>query len=235
MRGRELALTIFAVLACGVSSQYLVLGTLGVIPFNSYRDLLLIPSLVVVWAIAVYARYAEKRLANRLLMGLVSGLIATIGLEIFRIPGYAIIHWLPGDDMMAFPGVLLTGTAGNMMGAMPYMDLSQSTPLLALLVGGLWHFWNGATFGAVYAILLGKVKWWHGVIWGLIIEVGMMLAPWMTMDPMMGPFGVGYASGYNIFAVTLMGHVAYGSILGILAWRLVKEEGSILTLLKARS
>ena len=33
------------------------------------------------------------------------------------------------------------------------------TPLNAFMAGALWYFWNGATFGIVYALLIGKGKW----------------------------------------------------------------------------
>ncbi len=229
---RELGLTVLAILSCGVSAQYLVFGTLGIIPFNIYRDLLLIPSVVIVFAIAAYASSAERRLANRLMIGLVSGFTATFALELFRIPGYAVMHWLPGDDMISFPGVLLTNVAANMMQAMPYMALKEPAPLPALLAGGLWHFWNGATFGAVYALLVGRGRWWYGAIWGgAIIETGMMYAPWLVM--MMGPFGVMYLAGYNIFVISLIAHIAFGIVLGVMVRRLVKEEGSMFSLLFA--
>ncbi len=230
--GTELGLTVLAILACGVSAQYLVFGTLGIIPFDIYRDFLLIPSVVIVFAIAVYARHAEKRLANRLVVGLVSGFIATFALELIRIPGYALMHWLPGDDMISFPGVLLTNVAVNLMQAVPYMALKEPTPLVALMAGGLWHFWNGATFGAVYALLVGRGRWWYGAIWGgAIIETGMMFAPWLVM--MFGPFGVMYLAGYNIFVISLIAHFAFGIVLGVLVRYLVKEEGSIFSLLFA--
>ncbi|MGO9644493.1 MAG: hypothetical protein ACLPY5_07070 [Candidatus Bathyarchaeia archaeon] len=231
MGGRELGLTMLAVLACGVSAQFLVFGTLGLLGFELYRNLLLIPSVALVLIIAGYARHYERRLGNRLIMGLLSGLVATVGLELFRVPGYAVLHWLPGDDMVSFPGVLLTGVASNLMEAMPYMALKEPAPIVALLAGGLWHFWNGATFGAVYAMVMGKGKWWYGAIWGSIIEQGMMVAPWLVM--MVGPYGIHYGAGYNIVTVTWLAHIAFGSILGLLVYRLVKEKGSILTLLRA--
>lgn len=101
-----------------------------------------------------------------------------------------------------------------------------------MIGGALWHFWNGATFGIVYALFVGKGRWWYGLIWGFVVEIGMMLAPWLIM--MMGPFGVKYLDGYNIFVMTLIAHLAFGAVLGILIQRFVKEKGSLISLLKAR-
>ena len=39
------------------------------------------------------------------------------------------------------------------------------------------------------------------MIWDFIVGIGMMLAPWLVM--MMGPFGINFAAGYNIFLMTL--------------------------------
>jgi len=74
-------------------------------------------------------------------------------------------------------------------------------PVDALIAETLWHFWNGVTFGLTYALIVGKGKWWCGMIWGFIVGIGMMLAPWLVM--MMGPFGINFAAGYNIFLMTL--------------------------------
>lgn len=189
---------------------------------------MLVPSVILLLIIAGYALSSMKRLANRLITGLWAGAVATIGLEVFRLSSVA-MRWLPGDDMIAFPGALLTGR--DMMGAMMLMSFKAPAPLVVLVAGAAYHFFNGATFGAVYAMVMGKAKWIYGLIWGVVIEVGMMLAPWLVM--MMGPFGVRYAAGYQIFVASLLAHIAYGVILGLLVQRYVKERGSILALIKA--
>lgn len=86
--------------------------------------------------------------------------------------------------------------------------------------------------GVIYTLIMGKGRWYYGMIWGFIINIGMMLAPWLVM--MMGPFGVKYLDGYNIFAVALAAHLAYGVVIGILAQRFVKEKDSIITLVKTK-
>jgi len=94
-------------------------------------------------------------------------------------------------------------------------------PLDAFMAGALWHFWNGATFGIVYALLIGKGKWWYGIIWAFIIEIGMMFAPYLIM--MKGPFGIEHMDGYNIFVITLIAHLAFGAVLGILVQKWKKD------------
>jgi len=232
VQAKELGLTIVAIIASGVSVNFLIFGTLGLVNVIDYRNYALIPSVVIIVAIAVYSRFAAKRLSNRLITGIWVGAVCTFALEAIRIPGYLYFHWLPGDDMVTLPGILLTGMAGSLMEIMQMMQASggvMQPPIDVITVGTLYHFWNGATFGAVYAMFVGKGRWYYGLLWGFVIHWGMMLAPWLVM--MFNPLGISYLQGYNIFTISLLAHIAYGSALGIGVQRFVKHEGSLLKLL----
>jgi hypothetical protein len=236
--GKEIALTILTILLAGVAVNFFIFGSLGIISFTDYRDMLLIPSVVAIAIIAIYSRFKMKRLSNRLLTGLWTGAVATVALEAIRIPGYAVLHWLPGDDMIMMPGAFLSGLAPSPMALMEMMNtgammsMPQSMMIGVMISGTVYHFWNGATMGAMYTLFMGKTKWYYGIAWGFIINIGMMLAPWLIV--MMGPFGIKYMGGYNIFVIALAAHLAYGLILGILAQRFVKERGSMFTLGRQR-
>jgi hypothetical protein len=300
MTRSELGLTIIAIIAAGASVNFFILGTAGAVPFLEYRNYVLIPSFFVILFIAIYGYKRHRRLANRLARGLLIGLVATLALEAVRIPSIS-VHWIPHDDMIAFPGMLLTKTPTatefkSMMGgghsdnitpsvtsdkmktsgdnehgnnsmhdqmtdsmssssknnpeqpatqtASPsnsvlgdkhndvMMQDSMQPSASDLVVGGLYHFWNGATMGAVYTLVVGKGRWWYGLIWGFIIDVGMMLAPWML--PMVGPFGINYGTGYTIFTASLFAHLAYGFVIGILAQRFVQEKNSLISLYRSK-
>jgi len=71
-------------------------------------------------------------------------------------------------------------------------------------------------------LLIGKGKWWYGMIWAVIIEMVMMVAQYLIM--MKGPFGVEHMDGYNIFVITLIAHLAFGAVLGILVQKWKKDE-----------
>jgi len=287
MTRADLGLTIIAIIAAGASVNFFILGTAGAVPFLEYRNYVLIPSFFVILFIAVYAYKRNRRLANRLARGLLIGLVATLALEAVRIPSIS-AHWIPHDDMIAFPGMLLTKTPTatefkSMMGGhsdsmtpsakpdkmessekvnehgndsmhdhmtdstgsstnnQPHTDSMMHDSMMqdsmqpsatVLVVGGLYHFWNGATMGAVYTLVMGKGRWWYGLIWGFIIHIGMMLAPWML--PMVGPFGINYGTGYTIFTASLFAHLAYGFVIGILAQRFVQEKNSLISLYRAK-
>lgn len=288
-RKTEISLTFLAILAAGASVNFLILGSAGVTPFLEYRNYILVTSIVLIFVIALYASKKNKRLANRLLKGLIIGALATLALEAVRIPSVS-AQWIPHDDMIVLPGKLLIHTPS-------YQSFSQmistnnvheessghkkisthseqkhnsvqgpsqkdkqshdmadehstvsdtdtqnndakehtntaSQPFEEILIGGLYHFWNGATMGAVYTMVLGRGRIVYALVWGFVIHMGMMLAPWMI--PMAGPFGINYGTGYTIFVASLIAHLAFGFTIGMLAKRLVKDEESLVQLIRLR-
>jgi len=205
----------------------LIIAPLGIIPYAIYRDVAIIPSVIAIFAIGILARSKFPRLSNRLFVGMAAGGLATFVLEAFRIPGYMITKWIPMDSMISIPGLFLTEKISSLsevkqviMQSGVAMNLYHA-PMDAFMAGALWHFWNGATFGIIYALLIGKGKWWYGIIFAFIIEIGMMFAPYLII--MKGPFGIEHMDGYNLFVITLIAHVAFGAVLGILVQKWKKD------------
>ena len=66
------------------------------------------------------------------------------------------------------------------------------------------------------------------MIWASIIEIVMMVAPYLII--MKGPFGIEHMDGYNIFIITLLAHLAFGAVLGILVQKWKKGNKSILSI-----
>ena len=233
-KSTELGLTIIIIILSGASASLLLLPPLGVIPYATFRDVAIIPSIIIIFAIGILSRSKFPRLSSRLFKGMAAGAIASIALEAIRIPAYMFAKWMPMDSMISLPGLLLTEkiTALSqvkqiiMQSGLP-MNLYHA-PLDAFLAGGLWHFWNGATFGIIYALLIGKGKWWYGMIWAVVIELVMMVAPYLIM--MKGPFGIEHMDGYNIFVVTLIAHLAFGAILGIIVQKWKQDSIPIIGL-----
>jgi len=229
----ELGLTIIVIFLCGASASLLVFGPLDIISYSDFRDVAIIPSVIAIVAIGIFARSRFPRVSNRIFVGMAAGGIATFVLEAIRIPGYLFTKWLPMDSMISLPGLFLTEKITSLsevkqviMQSGVAMNLYHA-PLDAFMAGALWHFWNGATFGIIYALLIGKGKWWYGMIWASIIEIVMMLAPYLII--MKGPFGIEHMDGYNIFAITLIAHLAFGAVLGILVQKWKKDSASILS------
>lgn len=181
-----------------------------------YVPFVLLPALILLGVIWAYAARHYPRLANRIGAGLAAGLIAAFGLDVVRLIGVA-MGAFPGDMPTMF-GMMITGRMG--MGA------------AVLLTGYLYHFLNGTTFGLMYALLAGKAHWVWGVVWGLFFELGMMTLPPVPM--MAGPFGIhGFWPG--LFIVSLIAHLVFGVILGVLVQRWVRDRGTIFSLLTERT
>jgi hypothetical protein len=231
VRRSELGLTVIVIILSGTSASLLLLPPLGIISYASFRDVAIIPSIVMIFAIGILSRSKFPRITSRLFKGMAAGAIASLALEAVRIPSYMFTKWIPMDSMISLPGLLLTEkiTALSevkqtiMQSGVP-MNLYHA-PLDAFIAGGLWHFWNGATFGIVYALIIGKGKWWYGMIWAVVIEMVMMIAPYLII--MKGPFGIEHMDGYNIFVITMIAHLAFGAILGIIVQKWKKDSISI--------
>src|SRR5215207_1672894 len=157
-----ITLSIIAIILAGVSVNFFIIGSLGIVPFIEYKDKILIPSVIVLAAIAIYSHFKIKPLSNRLLTGLWAGTLATLALEAVRIPSFMILHWLPGDDMIMMPGALLTGLAPSPMALMHMMQsgdmasIPYSIIMTVMTAGVIYHFWNGATLGAIYTVFVGR-------------------------------------------------------------------------------
>lgn len=179
-----------------------------------YMWFALLPALVVLIAIAAYARRRYPRLYNRIAWGLWAGAIATFALEFVRAPG-VLAGAFPGD-MPAMFGRMIVGQEG----------------VSAFLAGYPYHFLNGATFVLMYTLLFGKVRWYWGIAWGLFFELGMMVSPPVLMAA--GPFGVG---GYWpwLLIVTFIAHVAFGAAFGLLTEKKIADRGGIFSTLKPKS
>jgi len=176
---------------------------------QSYMPFLLLALPVFVMVVAFNYR-TYPRLFNRAITGLWAGAVASIALDAIRYPIGVGLHTLPGDMPTMF-GKFILGQ-DEVTGGL-------------LLVGYLYHYLNGAAFGIVYTLIAGKVRWYWGVVWGLIIEVLMMVTPPMLLMGV-GPFGINTGAPWY-FLTTLAAHIAFGAVLGLLAERFVRERGTI--------
>lgn len=99
--------SIITIIFAGASVNFLIFGSLKIIEFTFYKNFLLLPSIIILFIIIIYSYYKIRPFFQNLVTGLWIGAIATLGLELIRIPSYMLFNWLPGDDMIMMPGVLL--------------------------------------------------------------------------------------------------------------------------------
>lgn len=219
----ELLLTLLAAVPAAVGPNVLVVAlTPGMPAMPTLVRLALLPSvglLGVVWVAARAAGYT--RLVNRIEAGVWVGFVATAALDLFRLTSFS-LGLLPGNMPRMF-GVLI----------LDRMAAGPST--LSDVVGAVYHFWVSACFGLAYTLLVGRTRWWGGLIWGLVVEVGMMTTSPMVIAMGTGYFGLALGKGLlnGVFLGSLVPHVSYGIALGLLMERYVAHRGTILGLVRA--
>lgn len=218
----ELALTLLALAPAAVGPNILVVAlTPGMPGMPLLVRLALLPSLgllLVVWLAAQAKGY--RRLVNRIETGVWVGFVATAALDVLR--------------LASFQFGLLPGNMPRMFGVLIFDRMALGPSLTSDFVGSLYHYWISACFGLTYALLVGRTRWWGGLIWGLIIEVGMMTTAPMVVAMGTGFFGLAAGKGLlnGVFLGSLAPHVSYGIALGLLLERYLAHRGTILTLLR---
>jgi hypothetical protein len=218
----ELFLTGLALIPVAVGPNILVVAlTPGMPEMPVLVRWALIPSiilLVIVWAAA--ARLGLDRLTNRIWTGFWVGFASTAALDMFR--------------LISFRLGLLPGNLPRMFGVLILDRMAEGPTFLSDVVGSLYHYWVSACFGLAYALLVGRTRWWGGLIWGLIIEVGMMTTPPMVVAMGTGYFGLKLGKGLlnGVFLGSLVPHISFGIALGLLLERYTRHKGSILAVIK---
>ncbi len=182
----------------------------ALVSMRAFTLVVFIPSMIVLAMLAVINRTLDDRgLARHVLIGLLAGLMAAAAYDLFRVPFVFAqrcgISWLvPQLDLfkvMPMFGAMIQGEAAQ--------QLSYSTA--AHLLGWLYHFSNGATFGIMYIALIGDGRcrhWLWAVLFSVALELGMLLTPYPAT------FGIDVTP--RLVAVTLAAHVVFGLVLGLL-------------------
>ncbi len=201
--GKTILLRLALLVIAAVSPVAFPLSQLGFSSLHRLAVFLIIPSaisLFVAWIIAARGRQFE--IASILLRGGVGGALATVALEAIRYPGFR-FGFMPGN-LPRLMGVLLLDRFA--LGPSPLSDI----------VGFSYHFWNGACFGIIYALLATgwRLRW--AISYGLAIGVGFLFSP-VVQALGVGLFGRDF--GWHFAATVLTAHAAFGAALGaLLSW-----------------
>lgn len=137
----------------------------------------------------------------RLRVGLIAGLFATVAYDVVR---YTVVAGA-GLSLNPFQAWTLFGTA--LLGP----DASESGQFV---VGMAYHILNGLGFAVAFALVVRRPNLFLGIAWGLTLEFVMVwLYPkWMQMPQLQ-----------EFVTMSVLGHVAYGATLGLVAKRLLRE------------
>lgn len=209
-RIEEVALGLLALAAAAVSPTIFPAAQAGLARMSVLAVRLLVPSIVLLVAVAVAAVLrGHRRVARRMIAGAACGAAATLGLEAIRLPSF-LLGGMPGD-LPRLMGVLL---ADRFM-------LGPST--LSDVLGYAYHFWNGASFGLIFAVLFGSASWRWTSIYGLSIGLGFLAGPAVRA------MGVGFLGLQmpTMTATVVVAHLAFGLLLGLCLRRSILDAGGL--------
>ena len=178
-----------AFLAAGTSIACLLLELYSVAPTKLTVPALLVPGTILLFCMAWKG---DEALRSDVITGCWTGLVAAFAYDLFRIP--FVLSGMPLFKVFPAFGASITGLA--------------ETTAAAQAAGWLYHFSNGASFGVMYVILLGRKRWPLGVVWALGIETGLLLSPYAKF------FGID--PGAKFIVVTVLAHAIFGLVLGVL-------------------
>lgn len=194
---------LFLLAAASVSPLMFPLAESGRGAMDVLAKLALLPAVALVLVAVALLHRIDNSLANISIAGLAAGAIATLALEAVRLPGF-FLGFMPGN-LPRLMGVLLLNQFA--LGPSAKSDLA----------GWAYHFWNGASFGLIYVLILGTCRRWMGTAFGILLGIGFMLSPVVSALGV-GFMGLEFSKGFPI-TVTLA-HAAFGAVLGWLtaAW-----------------
>ena len=191
-------LTLGALAIAGIATNLFVTAQAGYAKFSALALYVLIPSLIVTAVLILFTHFrGHHDLIRQILVGLIAGIIGTVGLEIIRHSGF-LLGGMPGE-------------LPKLMGVLMVDRFALGPNVLSNLAGWGYHFWNGAAFGIIYSLLLGKGKIWIGTIYGFIVGIGFMASP-AAMALGVGRFGVDF--GWEFPVTVTLAHIVFGAILG---------------------
>jgi hypothetical protein len=147
---------------------------------------LLVPSIGLLGLLALGRGEGAVAFRAVLARGLWAGSFATLAYDLVRMP-------LAHAGAPVFKAISYFGT----------LLLNVPRPTMASeIVGWSYHLSNGLGFAVMYALLFARASAVTAVVWGVLLEVLMLLTPYAEI------FGYGRSAGF--IAVSMGAHVCYG-------------------------
>jgi Family of unknown function (DUF6789) len=207
------------VFALSASSIWCLLGEFyGLCSMRQFTVAILIPATAILIALAIADRVkGEGILWRGVVIGAIAGFFAACSYDVFRIPFVIAAAHDAGPDWLRQPLFKVFPRFGAMILGEPF---DATTPdaqfsLAAHVIGWIYHFSNGITFGVMYVALIGNVTrrgWLWAVAFATVVELMMLITPYTTF------FGI--HSGASFIIATLTAHAIFGTTLGLITKRL---------------
>jgi hypothetical protein len=150
------------------------------------------------WSMRGRPPVVRRRIRRTVLSGLRIGLVATAAYDLVR---YGVVMAFS----MSFQPLHVIPIFGHLF-------VGAGAPIwLAWLVGFAYHIGNGVGFGIAYVVLFRRPHPVTGILWGLGLELAMatLYPSWLRVTALR-----------EFLTVSMIGHVVYGVVLGLLARQL---------------
>lgn len=191
MRFRSLFLRLLLTAVASVAPNAFPAAQAGYANLAQLGKFLIIPSAVIPIAAMFSLRSRTPQIASALWLGAIAGALATVTLEAIRYTGFR----------LGFMGLLLADR----------FALGPST--WSTVLGFIYHFWNGACFGMIFALWLSRRPIWWATSYGILIGLVFLVSP------VVESLGVGFMErdfGWHFATTVLVAHLAFGTALGFL-------------------
>lgn len=187
----------------------------GLCSMRAFTSVVLIPATVALVVMALLdLTKGDGRLWRAVVIGATGGFLAACAYDLFRLPWVigAIDH--TGPALIRLPLFKVFPRFGAMILGLPFspQQTDSQFPLLAHVVGWVYHLSNGVTFGVMYMALIGDASR-RSWLWGVALAAGLELA--MLLTPYTHFFGIPLT--WLFVAVTLAAHMTFGAVLGLYA------------------
>jgi hypothetical protein len=191
---QDTALSAVAIAAALTSIAALLLHAAGLVRMPYTVTFLSIPGAILLVSLAVWAGLADRSVFfNRLAVGFLVGALGLLAYDAIRWTVQAMVP-------LGFDAFFSIKAFGSLITRLPI-----DNPV-SIAAGWSYHVSNGLSFGVLYALIAGPARPWYGLIWGLILEIAMLVVYPALFQP---------TSVAGFVLVSVVGHAAFGSVIGL--------------------
>ncbi len=201
--------TILAVAALFSGAALVASIVTGISLALTLASLAAVALLTVAYEWAVAGSDNRVLIRKQLVIGALAGVVATAAYDLMRLS-------LTRSGLLTINPFETFGIFGKLILG------SGTSESLALAVGASYHLLNGVAFAVAYCFLLGGRNWKYGILWATGLEAAMLTVypGWLDLEAVMKEF----------VTVSVLGHLAYGTALGIISQRWLAQDRSNPTL-----
>jgi hypothetical protein len=208
----------------GTSIWCLLSEMYGLCDMRTFFYFILLPATAALYGFALLDRFrGDRRLWRAVVLGTLAGLVGAVAYDFFRLPFVFSDSWGMGRfGIPQMPLFKVFPRFGALILGQPVEQESYSTA--AHLLGWLYHFSNGATFGVMFVALYAGAKEafsavrtpaWKPVVWATVMAVGIEIC--LLVSPYAGFFNIHMTTRFVV--VTMLAHIVFGLGLGLwFAW-----------------